>query len=93
MLSTVHGLAAWQQMVLLMMGVGSSLCFFVLQAVLQYHPGLEFLADTPEFQARYAETVIYRIFYTVNRCAAPRVGYGGCGAATPGIRQHTAVSL
>jgi hypothetical protein len=37
--------------------------------VLQYHPGLEFLADTPEFQARYAETVIYRIFYTINRCA------------------------
>jgi hypothetical protein len=29
---------------------------------------LEFLADTPEFQARYAETVIYRIFYTINRC-------------------------
>jgi serine/threonine-protein phosphatase 2A regulatory subunit B'' len=41
-----------------------------LQAVLQYHPGLEFLADTPEFQARYAETVIYRIFYTINRCAS-----------------------
>jgi hypothetical protein len=40
--------------------------------VLQYHPGLEFLADTPEFQARYAETVIYRIFYTINRCAARR---------------------
>jgi serine/threonine-protein phosphatase 2A regulatory subunit B'' len=40
----------------------------LLQAVLQYHPGLEFLADTPEFQARYAETVIYRIFYTINRC-------------------------
>ncbi len=39
-----------------------------MQAVLQYHPGLEFLADTPEFQARYAETVIYRIFYTINRC-------------------------
>jgi serine/threonine-protein phosphatase 2A regulatory subunit B'' len=38
-----------------------------VQAVLQYHPGLEFLADTPEFQARYAETVIYRIFYTINR--------------------------
>lgn len=36
--------------------------------MLQYHPGLEFLADTPEFQARYAETVIYRIFYTINRC-------------------------
>lgn len=53
---------------------------FVLQAVLQYHPGLEFLADTPEFQARYAETVIYRIFYTVNRCGScPGVVCGGGG--------------
>lgn len=42
-------------------------CVICVQAVLQYHPGLEFLADTPEFQARYAETVIYRIFYTINR--------------------------
>eukprot|EP00775_Hariotina_reticulata_P013808 gene13808-13929_t len=45
----------------------------LLQAVLQYHPGLEFLADTPEFQARYAETVIYRIFYTVNRSGSGRM--------------------
>jgi serine/threonine-protein phosphatase 2A regulatory subunit B'' len=43
--------------------------------VLQYHPGLEFLADTPEFQARYAETVIYRIFYTVNRGGGGRMTY------------------
>eukprot|EP00878_Enallax_costatus_P011414 GHUV01011917.1.p1 GENE.GHUV01011917.1~~GHUV01011917.1.p1 ORF type:complete len:455 (+),score=124.40 GHUV01011917.1:298-1662(+) len=47
----------------------------LLQAVLQYHPGLEFLADTPEFQARYAETVIYRIFYTVNRSGSGRMSY------------------
>lgn len=47
----------------------------LLQAVLQYHPGLEFLADTPEFQARYAETVIYRIFYTVNRSGSGRMTY------------------
>lgn len=45
------------------------------QAVLQYHPGLEFLADTPEFQARYAETVIYRIFYTINRGGGGRMTY------------------
>lgn len=51
----------------------------LLQAVLQYHPGLEFLADTPEFQARYAETVIYRIFYTINRWAARR---GWCRACS-----------
>ncbi|KAF6241961.1 hypothetical protein COO60DRAFT_1607887 [Scenedesmus sp. NREL 46B-D3] len=47
----------------------------LLQAVLQYHPGLEFLADTPEFQARYAETVIYRIFYTINRSGSGRMSY------------------
>ncbi|KAI8474731.1 MAG: hypothetical protein J3K34DRAFT_366052 [Monoraphidium minutum] len=47
----------------------------LLQAVLQYHPGLEFLADTPEFQARYAETVIYRIFYTINRGGGGRMTY------------------
>ncbi|KAF8065627.1 B''ALPHA [Scenedesmus sp. PABB004] len=47
----------------------------LLQAVLQYHPGLEFLADTPEFQARYAETVIYRIFYTINRSGSGRMSF------------------
>lgn len=31
------------------------------------HPGLAFLADTPEFQESYALTVVYRIFYAVNR--------------------------
>ncbi|CAN8247886.1 unnamed protein product [Cochlearia groenlandica] len=31
------------------------------------HPGLEFLRNTPEFQERYAETVICRIFYYINR--------------------------
>jgi hypothetical protein len=57
--------------------------------VLQYHPGLEFLADTPEFQARYAETVIYRIFYTINRCAARRAAAepSRCSAQ---LLQHTA---
>ncbi|XP_008785215.2 serine/threonine protein phosphatase 2A regulatory subunit B''beta-like isoform X1 [Phoenix dactylifera] len=39
----------------------------VLQELLATHPGLEFLHGTPEFQERYAETVIYRIFYYVNR--------------------------
>ncbi|EPS71483.1 hypothetical protein M569_03272, partial [Genlisea aurea] len=39
----------------------------VLQELLATHPGLEFLQNTPEFQERYAETVIYRIFYNVNR--------------------------
>ncbi|CAN6479511.1 unnamed protein product [Victoria cruziana] len=39
----------------------------VLRELLATHPGLEFLQGTPEFQERYAETVIYRIFYYVNR--------------------------
>ncbi|KAL8533359.1 hypothetical protein ACS0TY_009663 [Phlomoides rotata] len=39
----------------------------VLRELLATHPGLEFLQSTPEFQERYAETVIFRIFYYVNR--------------------------
>ncbi|CAH2046523.1 unnamed protein product [Thlaspi arvense] len=39
----------------------------VLDELLVSHPGLEFLRNTPEFQERYAETVIYRIFYYINR--------------------------
>ncbi|XP_076906951.1 serine/threonine protein phosphatase 2A regulatory subunit B''beta-like [Bidens hawaiensis] len=39
----------------------------ILRELLTTHPGLEFLQSTPEFQERYAETVIYRIFYYVNR--------------------------
>lgn len=39
----------------------------VLRELLATHPGLEFLRGTSEFQERYAETVIYRIFYYVNR--------------------------
>ena len=30
------------------------------------HPGLEFLQATPEFQDRYADTVIMRIFYMLD---------------------------
>jgi serine/threonine-protein phosphatase 2A regulatory subunit B'' len=47
----------------------------LMAAVLQYHPGLEFLADTPEFQARYAETCVCRIFYSVNRSGSGRISY------------------
>ncbi|KAK8545483.1 hypothetical protein V6N12_026317 [Hibiscus sabdariffa] len=39
----------------------------LLQELLATHPGLEFLQSTPEFQDRYAETVIYRIYYYINR--------------------------
>ncbi|KAH9325786.1 hypothetical protein KI387_005964 [Taxus chinensis] len=39
----------------------------LLRELLATHQGLEFLQSTHEFQERYAETVIYRIFYYVNR--------------------------
>jgi len=39
----------------------------MMRVILDTHPGLEFLKEAPEFQERYAETVVYRIFYTVNR--------------------------
>eukprot|EP00252_Welwitschia_mirabilis_P020133 TRINITY_DN4864_c0_g1_i2.p1 TRINITY_DN4864_c0_g1~~TRINITY_DN4864_c0_g1_i2.p1 ORF type:complete len:548 (+),score=109.41 TRINITY_DN4864_c0_g1_i2:336-1979(+) len=39
----------------------------ILRELLNTHPGLEFLQSTHEFQERYAETVIYRIFYYINR--------------------------
>ena len=34
--------------------------------LLDTHPGLEFLQATPEFQDRYADTVVMRIFYGVD---------------------------
>lgn len=45
----------------------------VLRELLATHPGLEFLQNTPEFQERYAETVIYRIFYYMNRSGNGRL--------------------
>ncbi|XP_051121433.1 serine/threonine protein phosphatase 2A regulatory subunit B''beta-like [Andrographis paniculata] len=45
----------------------------VLRELLATHPGLEFLQSTPEFQERYAETVIYRIFFYVNRAGNGRL--------------------
>ncbi|BAM81520.1 probable protein phosphatase 2A regulatory subunit [Cyanidioschyzon merolae strain 10D] len=46
--------------------VGSDFRPFI-DALLATHPGLQFLQSTPEFQHRYAETVIERIFYYLNR--------------------------
>lgn len=40
--------------------------FNLLNDILMIHPGLEFLSQSPEFQKRYAQTVIARIFYTIN---------------------------
>ncbi|KAG0342899.1 Serine/threonine-protein phosphatase 2A regulatory subunit B'' subunit alpha [Podila humilis] len=39
----------------------------VLQDLVLFHPGLEFLAGNAVFQERYLETVITRIFYESNR--------------------------
>ena len=41
----------------------------LMECILLFHPGLEFLKETAEFQKKYAETVIYRIFYSLNRWA------------------------
>lgn len=45
----------------------------LMRVILSKHPGLEFLQETPEFQDRYAETVVYRIFYTINRNGTGRL--------------------
>jgi serine/threonine-protein phosphatase 2A regulatory subunit B'' len=39
----------------------------VMQELLETHAGLDFLRDTKEFQARYVETVITRIYFTLDR--------------------------
>ncbi|XP_047307253.1 serine/threonine protein phosphatase 2A regulatory subunit B''beta-like [Impatiens glandulifera] len=44
----------------------------VLQELVATHPGLEFLHSTPEFQERYIETVIYRIYFYMNRAGNGR---------------------
>lgn len=45
----------------------------VLAGILISHPGLEFLADSPEFQERYAETVIHCVFYALDRSGTGRL--------------------
>lgn len=38
----------------------------ILKVLMDSHPGLDFLKATPEFQERYADTVIERIFFGVD---------------------------
>jgi len=45
----------------------------MMQELLATHPGLEFLAETVEFQSRYAETVIARIYYRLDRRNTGRI--------------------
>jgi len=44
-----------------------------LRDLLQSHPGLEFLAETAEFQQRYVETVTVRIFHRIDRTDSGRI--------------------
>jgi len=44
-----------------------------LKKLLASHPGLEFLRSHPDFQEKYALTVVTRIFYVVNRSGSGRL--------------------
>lgn len=44
-----------------------------IKALLNDHPGLEFLSSHAEFQEKYAVTVITRIFYHVDKCHSGRI--------------------
>ncbi|CAD2221705.1 protein phosphatase 2 (formerly 2A), regulatory subunit B'' [Angomonas deanei] len=46
-----------------------------LECLLQHHPGLSFLHETPDFQIKYLDTVVYRIFYTLDRFDRGRISY------------------
>ncbi|KEG09978.1 protein phosphatase 2 (formerly 2A), regulatory subunit B [Trypanosoma grayi] len=46
-----------------------------IEVLLEHHPGLAFLKQTPDFQARYMETVIYRIFYSLDRLDRGHITY------------------
>jgi len=39
----------------------------IMNIIMEVHPGLEFLKATPEFQDRYSDTVVQRIFYGVDK--------------------------
>ncbi|XP_064456710.1 mucin-5AC-like [Ornithodoros turicata] len=45
----------------------------LMQDVIDTHPGLLFLKDAVEFHSRYVNTVIARIFYSVNRSWSGRI--------------------
>lgn len=44
-----------------------------VQDIVDSHPGLSFLHDSPEFHSRYVHTVISRIFFTVNSSWSGRI--------------------
>ena len=42
-------------------------CLELVRVFVARHPGLAFLSCTTEFQETYAKTIVYRIFYSMNR--------------------------
>jgi serine/threonine-protein phosphatase 2A regulatory subunit B'' len=47
----------------------------LLKAVMEYHPGLEFLKSTPEFQEFYSTCVVSRMFFMANLKGDYRMTY------------------
>jgi len=47
----------------------------IMRVLLDTHPGLEFLQATPEFQDRYADTVVMRIFFAIDTNDDGRISY------------------
>merc|ERR1719456_791246 len=56
-----------------------------IQAILLQHPGLDFLSGTTEFQDRYSDTVISRIFYLYDRKDMGRIYLTSLRHHTPSI--------
>lgn len=40
---------------------------YLIQDIIDTHPGLKFLRDAKEFHSRYIKTVVARVFYNCNR--------------------------
>lgn len=47
----------------------------LFKEILEIHPGLEFLKDTPDFQDWYSLCVIHRMFYMANRKGDYKMSY------------------
>lgn len=46
-----------------------------MKALLEYHPGLEFLKTHPDFQEKYSDTVAMRVFYTCDLNDDGKISY------------------
>ena len=47
----------------------------MMKILLEKHPGLDFLKATPEFQDRYSDTVVMRIFFSLDQNDDGRISY------------------